>query len=169
MLTDRPIPGQSLTTAPKSFPYERPPEVADPLDALDLHFEKLNNPDAMKDISFILESGIDLVTLTEAQCRSAVAEGIHSVDVSLLIAPCIHEYIKGIALATDIEFNEGFEDKESEETLDKARLGARLLKKLKNMKPKEDSLEMTEMPVIESKEEIPLEEEPSGGLMTRRV
>ena len=96
-LTDRPIPGQSLTTAPKSFPYERPPEVADPLDALDLHFEKLNNPDAMKDISFILESGIDLVTLTEAQCRSAVAEGIHSVDISLLIAPCIHEYIKGIA------------------------------------------------------------------------
>tara|TARA_R100001126_G_C4886052_1_gene182467 strand:+ start:1047 stop:1556 length:510 start_codon:yes stop_codon:yes gene_type:complete len=169
MLTDRPIPGQSLTTAPKSFPYERPPEVVNPLDALDLHFEKLNNPDAMKDISSVLQSGIDLVTLTEAQCRSAVAEGIHSVDISLLIAPCIHEYIKGIALATDTEFNEGFEDKVSEEALDKSRLGNRLLRKLKTMKPEKNNLEETEVAVQEPKEDTPLEEEPSDGLMTRRV
>ena len=41
MLTDRPIPGQSLTTVPKSFPYERPPELTDPTEALDLHLDNL--------------------------------------------------------------------------------------------------------------------------------
>ena len=101
MLTDRPIPGQSLTTAPKSFSYERPPDVTNPLDALELHFDKLNDPRGMEDIGYILESNIDLVTLTEGQLRSAVANGIHSIDISLLIAPIIHEYIKGIALAVD--------------------------------------------------------------------
>jgi hypothetical protein len=60
MLTDRPIPGQSLTTASKSFSYERPPDVNNPLDALELHFDKLNDPRGMEDIGYILESNVDL-------------------------------------------------------------------------------------------------------------
>ena len=37
MQFERPIPGQSLTTPPKSAPFERPPEIADPVKALDYH------------------------------------------------------------------------------------------------------------------------------------
>lgn len=29
MQFERPVPGQSLTTTPKSAPYERPPEITD--------------------------------------------------------------------------------------------------------------------------------------------
>ena len=41
-------------------------------------------------------------------------DGIHSIDISLSIAPVIHEYIKGYADAMDIDYDEGFEDEEQD-------------------------------------------------------
>jgi len=43
MQFERPVPGQSLTTTPKSAPYERPPEITDPMEALDYHLDKIDN------------------------------------------------------------------------------------------------------------------------------
>ena len=170
MLTDRPIPGQSITTAPKSFSYERPPDVTNPLDALELHFDKLNDPRGMEDIGYILESNIDLVTLTEGQLRSAVANGFHSIDISLLIAPIIHEYIKGIALAQDIDFDEGFVDEEGERRLDESRVGTKILRRLREERPLEETVKETKAPTPpEPQEEMPMDEQSPDGLMTRRA
>ena len=91
MLTERPIPGQSLTTESGSSPYERPPETIDAIDALDIHLDNLNDSETMESVANILESGVDLVSMTEAILRSAVLEGIHNVDISILIAPLLHE------------------------------------------------------------------------------
>ena len=66
---------------------------------------------------FFLQLGIDLSTLVEGVARKAVLDGIHSIDISLSIAPVIHEYIKGYADALDIDYDEGFEDKEEEENI----------------------------------------------------
>ena len=85
MLTfERPIPGQSLTTEPKNAPYERPPEITDPIEALDAHIDNLLKPGAMEDVLYFLEFGVDLVTMVQGILRSAVMEGIHSVDVKML-------------------------------------------------------------------------------------
>ena len=95
MLTfERAIPGQSLTAEPKGQAYERPPEIVDPIEALDAHIDNLSADGAMEDALYFLEFGVDLVTLVEGMLRGAVMEGIHSVDVSLVIAPVLHEYIK---------------------------------------------------------------------------
>ena len=48
-------------------------------------------------------------------------DGIHSIDISLSIAPVIHEYIKGYADAMDIDYDEGFEDEEQDRKLSEAR------------------------------------------------
>ena len=48
-ITDRPIPGQSLTAEPRSQAFERPPEVVDPIEALDLHLDNLSKEGAMED------------------------------------------------------------------------------------------------------------------------
>ena len=108
MLTERPIPGQSLTTPPKSAPYERPPETVDALDALSIHIDNLEKSGAMEAIINMVESDIDLVTVVESLLRSAVMEGIHSIDISILIAPLIHAYIKGELDALGIDYDEGF-------------------------------------------------------------
>ena len=117
MQFNRAIPGQSLTTPPKSAPYERPPQISDPLEAIDYHLEQLDDPKAVEELMFFLELGVDLSTLVEGIARKAVLDGIHSIDISLSIAPVIHEYIKGYADALDIDYDEGFEDKEEEENI----------------------------------------------------
>ena len=116
MQFERPVPGQSLTTTPKSAPYERPPEITDPIEALDYHLDKLDDVDSIQQAMFLLELGIDIVTLTEGILRGGVLEGIHSVDVSLIIAPILHEHIKGYADAMDIQYKEGFELDDDEDS-----------------------------------------------------
>lgn len=121
MQFNRAIPGQSLTTSPKSAPYERPPQISDPLEAIDYHFEQLDDPKAVEELMFFLELGVDLSTLVEGVARKAVLDGIHSIDISLSIAPLIHEYIKGYADAMDIDYDEGFEDEEQDRKMSEAR------------------------------------------------
>jgi hypothetical protein len=49
---ERPIPGQSLTTPEKSSPYEKPAEIIDPIDALNVHLDNLNDPEVMEGVLF---------------------------------------------------------------------------------------------------------------------
>ena len=128
MQFNRPVPGQSLTSTPKGAPYERPPEINDPVKALDYHLDILDNPKAVEQAMFMLEMGIDLSTLVEGITRNAVIEGIHSIDISLIVAPVIHEYLKGYADSFEIDYDEGFEDKEENERISYARNEALALK-----------------------------------------
>lgn len=104
------IPGQSLTTEPKNAPYENPPQFTKPEDALEFHLDHLTKEDTMEAVVDSLELGLDVVTLTEGILRGAVLNGRHSVDVSLLIAPIVHEFIKSTADKSGIEYEEGFPD-----------------------------------------------------------
>ena len=173
MQFDRPVPGQSLTTPPKSAPYERPPELSDPIDALEAHLDNLMKDGAMEDVLFFLEEGVDLVTLNEGILRSAVMEGIHSVDISLIIAPALHEFIKGAALRADVEFDEGFEQKDAKKIISyrrNVRRAQRMLDEVRGEdRPDPMSLEDTQMPEMAETMEEPVEEEPQQGLMARRV
>ena len=128
MQFNRPVPGQSLTSTPKGAPYERPPEINDPVKALDYHLDILDNPKAVEQAMFMLEMGIDLSTLVEGITRNAVIEGIHSIDISLIIAPVIHEYLKGYADSLGVKYDEGFEDEDQDERISYARNEALALK-----------------------------------------
>lgn len=110
---NRPIPGQSLTSIPKNAPYEKPPEISNPEEALYFHLTRLTDKKRMFAALDLLETGIDLQTLVEGILRSSVMNGVHSIDVGLLIAPVIHEYIKLTADEVGIEYDEGFEDKDA--------------------------------------------------------
>ena len=163
---ERPIPGQSLTTPEKSSPYEKPADVVDPIDALNIHLDNLNDSETMESVANILESSVDLVSMTEAILRSAVLEGIHNVDISILIAPLLHEYIKGEADALGIDYDEGFENKEGEERVRNKAIGSRILRELDiEQKPEVPD----EAPEMAEEEEQPMEEEPKRGLMARTV
>lgn len=168
-----PIPGESLTTEPKSMPYERPPEIADPIEALDKHIESLSREEAMEDALFFLEMGVPLTNLTEGILRSAVMEGIHSVDVSLIIAPVVHEFIRKHAIAADIDFTEGFDDQEQNEAIRYERDSLRAKNMLRQLR--EQGGDIPEEPEMMMEKEAPeeelmMEEEPTEtpkGLMAR--
>lgn len=151
-----PIPGQSLTTPPKNMPYERPPEITDPEEALQEHLLRLTDPDKMEATLTLLESGVDLVTLTEGIVRNGVMNGIHSIDISLIVAPAIHEFIKSYADELGIQYEEGFENQAEKKRFKKAKINSLVKQKLSE-KPK---------PEIKEKEETQIR--PKKGLMSRK-
>lgn len=171
---ERPIPGQSLTTTPKNATYERPPEIVDPEIAIQAHLIRMSDPDVMESALFHLEMGLDLVSLTEGILRSAVMEGIHSIDLSLIVAPVLHEYIKSTADALGIEYEEGFENKEEIKRARYTRNTMLAKDKMRKagVEPKETARQIEEPdPVVEKPTEVEqaMPEEAPRGLMSRRV
>lgn len=172
---ERPIPGQSLTATPKNAPYERPPEIADPELAIQVHLARLTDPEAMEEAMFHLEMGLDLVSLTEGILRGAVMAGVHSVDVSLIVAPVIHEYIKSVADELGVEYDEGFENKEAKEQARYSRNAMLAKDKMQKLgiSPKETASQMEapaeEAPVEMGQEDMMMPEEAPRGLMARRA
>ena len=168
-----PIPGESLTVEPKSMPYERPPEISDPIEALDLHINNITRPDAMEDMFFFLDSGLDLTSLVEGILRSAVMAGMHSVDVSLIIAPVLHEEMKELELEAGVEVEEGVDDNEEKNAVDYGRDVSRAKNMMKELREKEGevvgigvSVMPVEVTATEVEEEEPTKEAPKG-LMAR--
>lgn len=171
MLTDRPIPGESLTLEPKNIEYERPPQTVDVKEALPMHIENLNRREGMEDIIFFMKNGVPLKTMVEGVLRSAVLEGIHSIDISLMIAPHIHEYIKGQLDALRVDYEEGFGDVDEEFNLMNRRAFDLAYKKFNEEEgdsPDVLSLEDTSIPSSPPPSDM-IEEEPTPprGLMSR--
>lgn len=167
-----PIPGESLTREPKNAPYEQPPEINDPEDALIYHIDRLTDSRRIKAAMLFLEEGIDIRTLTEGLVRKGVIDGIHSVDVSMIIAPAIHEYIKTTADMAGVEYKEGFEENETELDYEINKTRARkALEKIK-AEPRTTEVSSVEEPMMDLKEEpMMVEEEMTPkpkGLMARR-
>ena len=159
---DRPVPGSSLTTPPKAQAYERPPEVTNPKEALERHLDNLDNKESIEDILFFVQSGMDVKTINEALLRSAVATGLHSIDISLIIAPLLHEHIVGRLDALGVEYDEGIDDLKAKETLRFNRnlsIAKRFTDSIKpNKEPIDEmDLEKTDIPkeLMETVEETP--------------
>jgi len=101
-------------------------------------------------------------------------EGIHSIDISLILAPLIHEYITGSLDALGVKYNEGFDTTEEDEQLRMRRsasLAQKQVEKEMGIKPNTMSLEDTEVTGTDMPEE-PMEvaaTEPPQGLMARAV
>ena len=169
-----PIPGQSLTTEPGNAPYERPPEMTDPEDALIYQIEQLTDERRMGSILLLLENGFDIRTVTEGVLRIGVFKGIHSIDVSLIIAPAVHEYIRTTAEMVGIDYTEGFETDEQDEKLQYAINETKARKALSKIGAEPKRVPVAEAPdeLVEDIEEDVAEEpamEAPAGLMARRV
>jgi len=193
MIFDRTPPGFSLTQEPKGSPFENPPDIVDPEEATRYHLDKMNNSNAFEDISYFLEAGIDIPTLVQGILRSAVFQGIHSVDVSLIVAPVLHEFIKDIGDATGVDYDEGISDDKERAVIRYQRNVARAEKMLKKLgvnveetmsgeeTPDDTSMEdQMEAMIVADEEEKPMEETPMEepteapmeepkGLMSRSV
>jgi GAF domain-containing protein len=162
------IPGQSLTAEPKNAPYENPPELNTAEDSIMWHLNRLQDKEKFKALADTLELGLDVVTITEGLLRGAVMGGIHSIDISLIIAPVIHEYITSTAEKLDIDFEEGLPDNSEQDEQIEYQI---------NEKKAQDILAELDMEVEEDmdfeepmQEELPMDmpKEKPKGLMARR-
>ena len=137
-LLKAPIPGQSLTDEPKNYPWENPPEINDPEEAIAMHMSKFNDPEVIDNMLDLLDIGFPVRAMAESILTASVAAGWHSIDVSLIIAPFIHEHIISIANEAGVDYVEGFEkDEQAEQERERQLLLAKASKMLKGT-PKEE-------------------------------
>lgn len=147
-----PIPGESLTRPPKNFPWERPSQFSDPEDVIEFYLSKLTQEETAERLLDLLETGETVKDLVTGMLRIGVSEGIHSVDVSLLVAPVIHEFIKSLAKQVGVEFEEGLVDKAAKEKEAKAVKYLKTKRQLSRMKTLVEEIK-------EPEAEEPVEEE----------
>jgi hypothetical protein len=106
------VPGQSLTDYPKNYPWERPPEITDPNDAIKFHIDRIADEDVIDNVLDLLEFGIPAKTLSESIMTAAVGSGIHSIDVSLIIEPIVRDFMMKAADMAGVNYKETFKPDE---------------------------------------------------------
>lgn len=177
------IPGISLTKEPGSYPWERPPEMEDPEQVVDFYLDRFGKKENLERAIMALELDFPLRALVEGVLTSGVSRGLHTIDVSLIVAPVIHEFLKGQADALGVEYNEGLEG-DSEE-MQKRYEKVALIKEMEKYKKggldeqaeevseelfvtgeEDPALVLKDEPLAE--EDLPESKEEPKGLMARR-
>ena len=191
-----PIPGQSLTDTPKNYAWERPPEMADYQEVTKMYINRLADQDVMDDLAVVFDGGMPISPFVDALTTMGVGEGLHSVDVKLIVSPVIHAFIKAAMLEYGIEArDEAYDPKKDPTVREKRRLetaiqlalveaqnedrtaetdpGVNILQKISDSMSGEDTGVMQEddaelAPMVEEEATPPApEEEPRRGLMAR--
>jgi len=106
---DAPIPGEGMTSELGSKPWQKPPQLADIDDVMPFYREKILNEDFIPQLLQVIELGIPLTTIANAMQSSAVMEGVHSIDVGILMLPIIVELLKHIAETNNVSYKTGIE------------------------------------------------------------
>tara|TARA_R100001440_G_C2496398_1_gene115903 strand:+ start:185 stop:688 length:504 start_codon:yes stop_codon:yes gene_type:complete len=155
---DAPIPGQGLTAPLGDRPWQRPAELSTPEQALAFYVDRITDTKQASQMLDLLELGIPVDTLVDTIQLGGVMDGIHSVDVGMVIAPSLAEIIGDMADKADVKYKMLSND-DPEELPTKAEI-ALTLNDISNadVKTKEEP---------EQLQEAQEEEEPRG-LMARR-
>lgn len=156
---DAPIPGQSLTAPLGDRPWQRPARYPTPDEALSYYVERITVPSNANQMFDILEMGIPIATLVDVMQTGGVMEGLHSLDVGIIISPALTEAIEGMAKAAEVDYTV-------------------IGKDLKDLRPDDSQISLAMRSLAKEKveesgvmEEIVQEEpqEKPKGLMARRV
>ena len=107
-------PGHSLTDTPGKWPWERPPQFANPDDAVDFVLDKLEDPIARKDVMRMMVAGISVQEIVSQIAFKGFMQGYYSPDVAELIKPSIGVYLYKEALEEGFEPRMMSDDKEEE-------------------------------------------------------
>jgi len=157
---DAPIPGESLTGELGGRPWQKPPQYSTVEDALEYYVPRLTEKDFESDLLDTMELGIPVTTIANSVQISGVMQGLHTVDVGLLLIPVLMEMLAFLGDRANIEYKMGTDKKTKPEVSDsKLQLA---LKKMKESEGIEDELPVEELPE-------PVEEPVPSGLMARRT
>ena len=153
----RPVPGQSLTHEVRARPWQNPPQFNTVEKSMDWYLERFDNPELVEEMLSIIENKVPLSVIANSMQLGAVLQGVHSIDVGVLITPIIIEILRTLAEKTDTDYVIGDEPEDTDRPSDAVVESA--VNKIKSM-PIEDKVE---------EEEIEEDDEEPMGLMARRA
>jgi len=159
-LFEEPIAGESLTAEMGAFPWQRPPELSTVDETVLYYSDKLSEPRISNGFVAVLDSGVSVKTLVNTMVNNSVLNGIHTIDVGMLVTPVLLEILMYLGDAAGVVYATGLEEDKDNPVVKKAMMN-KVLNKFRN---KDVDVETTE-------EEIPIMEEsmPPKGLMARPI
>ena len=167
---DRPIPGMSMTHELGARPWQTPPTYSTVEEASDYYIERMSNPAFKEQLLDVMAMQIPLTTLANTIQLASVMEGLHTVDVGMLMIPILVETMMLIGDASDVKYVTGMEESKA----DRPAMNNRIIEEMKadrgNSEQMDEGMSMRqeeEMPAEEPVEEDTPMEEPKG-LMARR-
>ena len=168
---DRPIPGMGMTHELGARPWQTPPTYTTIDEAADYYIEKMSSPEFKNKLLDVMAMNVPLTTLANTMQLGSVMEGLHTVDVGMLMIPILVETMVLIADASDVKYVSGMEGTKS----DRPAMNNRIIEEMKaergNSEEMDEGMSMQEeetMPTEEPmEEEMPMEQ--PKGLMARRV
>lgn len=129
-----PIPGESLTTEPRNRPWENPPQLATVEDAIEYYTQRiLADIDNHESVLDILETGLPVENAASILLKTSVMDGVHTIDVGILVAPVIEELIMTVADMYNVKYIPSVADVVKATTIS-SRQAKLLLKEVKDSK-----------------------------------
>tara|TARA_X000001388_G_scaffold59563_1_gene44923 strand:+ start:3710 stop:4228 length:519 start_codon:yes stop_codon:yes gene_type:complete len=165
-LFDAPIPGQSMLHELGARPWQNPPQYTTLEEVVDFYVSKMATDEVAVQIADILEMDVSVVDLAHTMQLANVMEGVHTIDVGVLVTPVLMEFIMLIGDSAKVKYRTGLE--EQDENVRDAMV-KKAMRKFKEEEKRQD-----EMPTEET---TPVAEEPKEeadtmsnltGLMARR-
>jgi len=158
-----PVPGMSLTHELGGRPWQTPPEMTTVEEVIDYYTERMATEVFKKELISVLEMDVPVSVISDTMLQASVMQGLHTIDVAVLVAPIIMEFIMLIGDSEGIKYQTGLEETEEPS---KARINKAISDFRKRNKQMESASEDTVVEETTESEE-PIKEEPTG-LMARR-
>lgn len=97
-------PGISFTDAPRTTPWNTPPELVKVSDVAQRYIDALSSPEMLNSTLDVIESEIPLAALANAMMLTGVASNGHTIDAGILVTPVIIEMLVTLAELHGIEY-----------------------------------------------------------------
>jgi len=160
---DRPIPGMAMTHEVGARPWQTPPALTTVEEATNYYAERMGTDQFKAQLFDVMEMGVPLTTLANTIQLASVMEGMHTVDVGMLMLPILVEMMMAIADSAGVKYQTGMEGMENE----RGTVANRIISDI----AREKDMTQEDMPMAET-EEMVQEEQPQEepmGLMSRRA
>ena len=160
-LFDAPIPGSALTDEIGSRPWQQPAKYSNVEDALEHYADKITDPSINASLLDAIEMGTPITSIAEILVQGSAMEGLHTIDVSILLLPVIMELLAYVADEAEIEYNMGLQGSINQEVISESKI-ALAMNKLRKKMPVSKDKEPMETPEVQ-----PEESPQPTGLMAR--
>jgi len=164
---DAPIPGSSLTKEVGASALKNPPRYTTVDEAIEFYVNRMSTDEFSEQVADVLEMGVPVTSLVNIIQMHSVMEGLHTIDVSIMLMPVLMEMVALIGDMKGVEYDMGVESDDPERTSDALVQVATQKLKQNQFKQRSDTVE--EPIVDEMPEDISMADEMSGGLMSRGV
>ena len=81
---DTAIPGQSLTKTPGIYPWDKPPMLNTPDEAMDYFMDKFEQDDTADKLLSLVDAQIPISTIVDSLLLAGFSEGLMNPDVAIL-------------------------------------------------------------------------------------